>query len=709
MYRRNFTRWLSGLVLPVAIFSLLTGCSSSSLFQRSDSAAQDSSPYSETENIDLTEYPTTYENLLESMPTWMADADLAWSNGDSTTAEELSMKSILAIQEVLVKVPDEARPSMVDTLVSWKNLYEDRFKTTLDDLIATEEGLVDVLSNEEAIMEAESLLVESKTDTFVFRIDTTIVEVDRLPDIPEAEHKKINQLIKYFTENPRGRKAMTVWLERAGEMIPRMAPILHQHGVPEDLIFLSMIESGFRTDARSWARAVGPWQFIYSTGKVFDLEADWWYDERRDPEKATHAAARLLRQLYEHSGDWYLAFAGYNYGEGRVARKIRYHGTRDFWKLHRLPKQTRNYVPTFLAARRIAKNPEEYGFEPIKYRKPVERDTVLINEPVELGALADALKVELDVLRKLNPALIRWCTPPTRTETEVYLPKGYGKDFDNVFASIPQEKKTSWVRHKIRRGESLSVIAKKYKSSVRAIMDLPANNIKNPARIKEGNYLLIPVAPGGVKGNYSHLYAMDDPELPDGSQKRTHVVRRGDTLSQIAERYHVGLSKLLRWNGLSKRSMIYPGQKLVLYQRNTYKSSSSKPKVTTTSAPPTSPAGDEQAGSTIDGGIVHYKVRYGDSPWTIAQKHRISLESLLEANGLSKRAVIHPGDILRIPPQRLTSDGKVVYKVQQGDTLWDIAGRFKVSVNDLQSWNNLIDSNQLQPGDRLIVYLQGNQ
>ena len=563
MFHHLNRRW-SGVFGALAVFSFIVmGCANgTSLLKRNNLVSDEIVPQEST----TAEAPARVrpEELLQSTPLWMDQADSMLAAGDSSGAEDRTMEAILALQSIVFDLPEKAREAVVDTLLRWRNTYEQSFGSFAVDMVATDEGVMELLaSREDDNVSADSLLEGLAPDSFEVVLDPSINEIDRLPDIPDTLNAKVERMVRYLSQNDRGRLAMSRWLSRAGDMIPRMAPILRQHGVPEDLVYLSMIESGFREDARSWARAVGPWQFIGSTARIFDLQADWWYDERRDPEQATHAAARFLRQLHEHFDDWYLALAAYNCGEGRIRREIRRNHTKDFWKMSRLPRQTRNYVPTFLAARMIAKDPEAYGFPPVVYSQAPQRDTVMVHEPVELSALADALNVDLNVLRKLNPSLIRWCTPPNRDSTKVFLPDGLGDQFDVAYASIPDDKKTSWTRHKVRSGETLSMIATKYGTTTRAIMDVPANGISNPHLININQYLLIPVASSSVES--TALYAMSDPELPDGYQRRVHTVRRGDTLSEIAERYHVGLSKLLRWNGLSKRSIIRPGQRLVVY------------------------------------------------------------------------------------------------------------------------------------------------
>ncbi|HHE46921.1 MAG TPA: hypothetical protein ENL08_04375, partial [Bacteroidetes bacterium] len=248
-----------------------------------------------------------------------------------------------------------------------------------------------------------------------------ILRRDRLPPVPMVINRRVERAITYF--QTKGRKVMQKWLDRSAEMIPVILPILQEEGLPDDLIYLSMIESGFNIRAYSYAHAAGPWQFISATGRKFGLDIDWWYDERRDPALSTRAAAAYLRTLYAMFNDWYLAMAAYNCGEGKVRRHVRYYGD-DYWSLRRLPRQTRNYIPTYIAATIIAKSPELYGFYKPEPIPPAGFERVVIRECVDLGALAGAAGTDVATLRKLNPAIVRWCTPPNRDSIRVNLPVG---------------------------------------------------------------------------------------------------------------------------------------------------------------------------------------------------------------------------------------------------------------------------------------------
>lgn len=434
--------------------------------------------------------------------------------------------------------------------------------------------------------------------------------------IPLVVNDKVKKAIKFFQGS--GRKPFELWLERYGKYGSVFEGILKKESLPDDLVYVAMIESGFNPKAYSWARAVGPWQFIYSTGKLFGLERNWWYDERRDPIKSTYAAITYLKGLYYDFGDWYLALAGYNCGERRVERAMKLHQTGDFWQLPTLPRQTRNYVPTFIAAALISKNPKDYGFDPI-FDDPWEYDVVTVEECVDLNIAAKCVRSNVNELKALNPELRRWCTPPDVDHYPLRVPKGTASRFQEEYAKIPKGKKTSWVHYRIRRGETLSVIARKYHTSVSAIMT--ANRLRSRHRIKAGKVLLIPVPA-------SEYYAQraSRKEKKPGYKKVVYRVKRGDTLGEIAEDYHTRASNIRRWNNMRYGQFIYPGQKLVLW---------------------ISQGRDVERGSDGSGELV-YVVKKGDTLWSIARAYRVDVEALRKQNGLGAKGVIKPGDRLKI-------------------------------------------------------------
>jgi len=420
-------------------------------------------------------------------------------------------------------------------------------------------------------MELE-ILAESYNDTIEIIIPENVVKSPfniNFNEISLVTNKRVDRMIHYF--RGKGKRFFRRWMERSGRYIPMMRQILREEGVPEQLVYLSMIESGFNPKAYSYAHAAGLWQFVKRTGIAYGLDGDWWYDDRNDPEKSTRAAAKHLKELYEAFGDWYLAMAAYNVNPKKVSRATRIHKTKDFWKLKKLPRQTRDYIPKFIAASLIAKNPEAYGFDDIEYQKPVEYGLVFVDNCTDLKVVADIVRSNYEMMKILNPAIKRWCTPPGVKNFPLHLPAGVDSLFTAEYAKIPDSKKTSWRRHRIGHGESLSVISEKYHVSMRAVKDV--NRIRNSHRIVAGKYLLIPVPPN--KKYYSDYqnkkkirkrYSVTKPpkNVPN-HRKVIYIVKKDDTLGHIAEAYFTSARNIRYWNGLRFRDHIFPDQRLVLW------------------------------------------------------------------------------------------------------------------------------------------------
>jgi len=379
----------------------------------------------------------------------------------------------------------------------------------------------------------------------------TVVD-DRDGHIPLVINSRVEQFIKFFQN--KGKSQFNIWLKRHAEYGKLIKDILRENEIPEELVYLAMIESGFNPKAYSRANAAGMWQFVYSTGKNYGLNRTWYVDERRDPEKATRAACEYLKDLYEEFDNWYLALAAYNSGSGRVLRATRLHQTTDFWQLHSLPRETRNYIPYFLAAAIIAQNPEKYGFrEPDP--DPFEYDVVELEKSADLAVLARSAGISLKTLQTYNPEL-RQSATPTDQAYVLKLPKGRKDTFADNFNALPENERFApqYIVHVTRKGESLWTIAKKYNVSVH---DLAAvNNIRNRHKIKIGQKLTIP-----LKGSY----ALNRGDGPPGHYKVVYTVKKGDTLGHIAEDYSTRASKIRLWNGLKYGQYIYPGQKLTLW------------------------------------------------------------------------------------------------------------------------------------------------
>lgn len=386
-------------------------------------------------------------------------------------------------------------------------------------------------------------------------------------DIPITINAAVERWLQYFQGD--GRKNFAIYLSRAGRYEPMMRAIFRDAGLPEDLVYLSLIESGFSPRAYSRARAVGLWQFISATGRLYDLEISYWVDERRDPILATRAAAAHLKDLYEEFGSWYLAAAAYNGGPNRVRRGIRRTGSDDFWTLSRrryLRRETRNYVPKLIAAALIAKQPAHYGFLNIEESEPLAYDIVQVPDATSLDVIAEAAGTTVEVIRELNPQILRGVTPPSERYS-LRVPPGTSHRFALAYARVPASERVTWVQHVVRRGDTLSEIAGRYGVSVSAIR--AANRGVNPRRLQIGQRLMIPRAgrlPRYVQVNTVRRQSTAravEPQRPAGPYV-TYRVQRGDTLWVIAKRYDVTPGDLMRWNGLTS-SRIYPGDEVRIY------------------------------------------------------------------------------------------------------------------------------------------------
>jgi len=367
-------------------------------------------------------------------------------------------------------------------------------------------------------------------------------------DLPVVVNAQVTSLVGYYTGPYRER--LIAAMGRGSKYIEFIQSRLQERGLPTDLAYLPLVESAFNTRARSRAAAQGMWQFMSGTARLYGLRVDGLIDERNDPFLATEAAVAHLADLHAEFGDWELALAAYNSGSGRVRRALRRsRGGNDFWSIARhLPRETRNYVPAFWAALVVAKDPGGYGLPPWQ-----PQSTCLARVPVQgaldLEVLAERLDLTADELAELNPALVHRLTPPTGSY-RIAVPCGREETVTTALASIPPEERVRRFIHTVRRGDTLSVLARHYGSSVQTIM--AANGIRNPRRLRIGQKLVIPRAYG------SGGRAVVAEARPD-----RYVVRRGDTLYTIARRFGTSVDAIKRRNGLGG-SLIRPGDVLLM-------------------------------------------------------------------------------------------------------------------------------------------------
>lgn len=406
------------------------------------------------------------------------------------------------------------------------------------------------------------------------------IEADRLSrqTFPLVYNEFVDQWVRFFTG--RGRGTFERWLQRSTRYIPMIKQVLQEEGLPPDLIYLAMIESGFNPKARSHAKAVGPWQFIKSTGERYGLQVDYWIDERKDITKSTRAAAHYLKELHQIFGSWYLAAAAYNAGEGKVLMAIRRDRSRNFWELSRkkknFRKETQNYVPKIIAAALLAKNPERYGFVGLEYEQPLSWTEVSVPAGVDLKSVAEVTDVPLDTLRILNAELRRDITPPG-DGFKMRVPQETGSVLAAKVSELKTKKVGRILTHTIRRGDTLGAIARRYGVDVQAIMEF--NSIRSAKKLRLGMELEIPVAEGLSRVRFKERTSDPRNKTPQAkSRKRSessaslasaesagsYKVQEGDTLWDIAKRFNTSVDTLLKTNGLKSSRNLRVGMVLKL-------------------------------------------------------------------------------------------------------------------------------------------------
>jgi membrane-bound lytic murein transglycosylase D len=491
-----------------------------------------------------------------------------------------------------------------------------------------------------------------------------LVHIHRLRqhcDVPIDANARVAASIHFF--QTRGRETYATWLKRSGRYRAMILNILKEEGVPQDLFYIAMIESGFNPRAYSRAQAVGLWQFIESTGKLEGLDRNHWIDERRDPVKSTRAAARHLKKLHHKFQDWRLAAAAYNAGSGRVTRAIERAGSRNFWNLE-LPRETTNYVPLFMAATIISKDPKLFGFDEIEPDPPLEYSEVKIKNPVRLKAAARCAQAGYEELRDLNPELRRIITPPRATGSyHLRIPPGKSRAFFACYNKLPESERLAWHYYYVQRNDSIWSISLEFGISSELIIE--ANSLKNPDRIRQGQRLYIPSL-AGFEGRPVN--------------GKNYTVKPGDSLSRIAQQHGVSVAQLRAWNQLGG-DIIHPGKTLKVQSVKTQPRPAKQPDLNGKDRP------------------LHI-VQTGETLWGIGNRFAVDVENIKRWNQLSG-SLIRPGQKLLVGPPNPNKGS--LYTVAEGDTLYSIAQKFGLQVEQLARQNKISLSSTLLSGMTLKI------
>ena len=399
-------------------------------------------------------------------------------------------------------------------------------------------------------------------------------------DIPVVYNDQVKKWMDYFLN--RGRGFFERYTERAGRYAPILGAILEEHGLPRDLIFLAMAESGFNTSAKSWASAVGPWQFMPSTGRLYGLDQDWYKDERRDPIKATVAAARYLTKLYGDFGSWEVAAAAYNAGEGKLSKAIHKYKSEDFWDLTKgkyLKAETKNYVPKIMALAIIGKNLKSFGFDEIDFHEPLDFDEVSVHASTDLVKLSETLGVEFEEIQRLNPEILRWFTPPNMEGYKLRIPPNTAEKFAQCCAKADLVAKDFQEYLITKKGMSLAEVSKKFRLRKDYVL-ASLNGVSERAFFKKGETVKLPFRLGELvspsNNLYADLYEKHRREVLRRNHRgyrryasrkksvRYYTVQKGESLFTVAQKHGISVKRLIASNGPAKRKKVVAGDVLII-------------------------------------------------------------------------------------------------------------------------------------------------
>ncbi len=589
---------VSGILLILALLAVTPGC-----FMRQDAVR---SPAGISEDRPVGEVDRTEEPDPAIPPPAAAD--------EMTTKPQVEPEA----ETVATELPLQIFESGVDE----PYFEEDPITAGVGEDPVTESPL-DELAEE--IPELTPEEVEEKLDQVAIQKAPTF-------DIPIEINDKVLAWIDRYSVN---HKTFTEGsLARSGRYMEMFRRIFAEEGLPQDLVYMAHVESGYKTSAYSRARARGIFQFMAATGRRYGLRVDYWVDERADPEKSARAAAKYMKKLYGDFGDWYLAIAAYNAGEGKIRRGLARSGKKDFWGLAKtryIRRETKNHVPAIIAATLLSKEPEKYGLT-FESEAPIDYENIVVKGAADLRVLARCAGTDYDTMKQLNPALRRNQTP-AKGSTDVRVPAGAAGTTLAALEKIPREDRVLFARHRVRRGETLSVIAQRHRTSVRAIQ--AANGMGRRTMIRVDQVLRIP-------SNASANYPAADATGATG-EVLTYRVRRGDNLYAISRRYRTSPGAIAAASGISIHKTLQIGERLkivpgVRRSADARRIARGGGRVASKKRP---------AAKTEGSSLVHV-IRRGDTLWDIASLYRTTVNTLCSLNKITPRTVLYPGNKLTV-------------------------------------------------------------
>lgn len=708
---------------------------------------------------------TDAETIISICDTLVTSGENAAGDGEFTLGHELIILSMDLLNSSKISEKEESLLNKLQIYERVGNFYVNLTPPSYLDSVPSE------LSSYVSRVQLEEIMNHFDTT----QIDTNIIREScgdwSHYNIPIVNNTRVQSAVTAMLATRR-KRYMERLLNKAIMYRPFMNEIFEREELPTDLTFLPLLESAFNMKAYSKASASGLWQFIESTGKIFKLRNNYWVDERRDPVKSTEAAIGYFKKLYRDFGDWHLALASYNCGEGRVRRTMKKMSQNNYWGLE-LPQETMNYVPLYIAYQIIAKNPNCFGYNVDSTISPYEFDTVQISDCIDMRKIAKGTSTPLETLEVMNPHIIQWCTPPNMENINLYLPKGKAETFKKFYKTLSKNDKVNWYRYRVQIGDNLGYLCEKFQTSMSALKSI--NNMKGSALIA-GRHIFVPIPsdanidsllaetndkakehllnttkeriiykvssgesmygialqfdvkvkdicdwnkkenPRSLSVGEKLVLYIDPAHVKKANEKsntkkvikdkkKYHLVVTGETLYSISNTLGIELSDLLDWNDKDPQTpIIHPGEKLAYYGGKTSNTSTSNSnsKSKTTS--------EKKA---IKRRILKYKVNSGDTYYSISRLFNVSVQEILKLNKLTENDLLHPGDIILVPqPTKETTTAsnkpqKVKkYKIKSGDTLWSISRIFNVSVSDICKASGISKDTALKPDFVLTIPVQ---